>query len=175
MRAEAVSWDDWSVSNPASDGRRRQVARPTRQPDEVKIVSLEQFDDLFRLSIVDSETQVWQSGMADVAAAASDRGLGRRARSATQAWSAEAADARRVSVRPSRATACACGHAVRASRSASAALGAAFSAATRPSRPPHSTQNRLWLRPPAIVPQPHTRRRSRLQPRCPQLTACAHW
>jgi hypothetical protein len=63
MRAEAVSWDDWSVGNPPpmveNDKWHVQLSS-----DEVKIVSLEQLDDLFRLSIVDSETQVWQSGMA---------------------------------------------------------------------------------------------------------------
>jgi len=63
MRAEAASWDDWSVSNPPpiaeSDKWHVQIAA-----DDVKVVSLEQLDDLFRLSIVDSETNVWQSGMA---------------------------------------------------------------------------------------------------------------
>src|SRR3954469_7977530 len=63
MRAGAGSWDDGSVGNPppiADDDKGHvQIA-----PDEVKIVSLEQLDDLFRLSIVDSETQVWQTGMA---------------------------------------------------------------------------------------------------------------
>lgn len=63
MRAEAASWDDWSVSNPPpmveNDKWHVQLSS-----DEVKIVSLEQLDDLFRLSIVDSETQVWQTGMA---------------------------------------------------------------------------------------------------------------
>ncbi|HYP74551.1 MAG TPA: GYF domain-containing protein [Polyangiaceae bacterium] len=64
MRAEAASWDDWSVSNPPpvvdTDKWHVQFA-----PDEVKVVSLEQLDDLFRLSIVDSETQVWQTGMSE--------------------------------------------------------------------------------------------------------------
>src|SRR5437868_1398659 len=62
MSAEAVSWDDWSVSHPRpiADDEKWHVQLG---PDEVKIVSLEQLDDLFRLSIVDSETQVWQSGM----------------------------------------------------------------------------------------------------------------
>src|SRR3954469_23237909 len=64
MRAGAGSWDDGSVGNPppiADDDKGHvQIA-----PDEVKIVSLEQLDDLFRLSIVDSETQVWQTGMTE--------------------------------------------------------------------------------------------------------------
>ncbi|MEI9941316.1 MAG: DUF4339 domain-containing protein [Pseudomonadota bacterium] len=64
MRAEAISWDDWSVSNPPpianEDKWHVQIAA-----DEVKIISLEQLDDLFRLSIVDSETQVWQTGMSE--------------------------------------------------------------------------------------------------------------
>jgi len=62
MRAEAASWDDWSVSNPPpiADDEKWHVQFAA---DEVKVVSLEQLDDLFRLSIVDSETQVWQSGM----------------------------------------------------------------------------------------------------------------
>ena len=59
-----MSWDDWSVSNPPpivdTDKWHVQFA-----PDEVKVVSLEQLDDLFRLSIVDSETQVWQTGMVE--------------------------------------------------------------------------------------------------------------
>jgi hypothetical protein len=62
MRAEAISWDDWSVSNPPpiADDDKWHVEF---EPNEVKIVSLEQLDDLFRLSIVDSETKVWQAGM----------------------------------------------------------------------------------------------------------------
>ncbi|HEX3776583.1 MAG TPA: DUF4339 domain-containing protein, partial [Polyangiaceae bacterium] len=34
-------------------------------PDEVKVVSLEQLDDMFRLSLVDAETKVWQPGMSE--------------------------------------------------------------------------------------------------------------
>ena len=57
-----MSWDDWSVSNPPPivDDEKWHVQFA---PDEVKIVSLEQMDDLFRLSIIDSETPVWQAGM----------------------------------------------------------------------------------------------------------------
>ncbi len=64
MRAEAISWDDWSVSNPppVTDDDKWHVEF---EPNEVKIVSLEQLDDLFRLSIVDSETKVWQAGMSE--------------------------------------------------------------------------------------------------------------
>jgi hypothetical protein len=64
MRAEAVSWDDWSMGNPPPtvDNDKWHVQFSS---DEVKVVSLEQLDDLFRLSIVDSETQVWQTGMAE--------------------------------------------------------------------------------------------------------------
>ncbi len=64
MRVEAVSWDDWSASNapPTQDADKWHVALA---PDEVKIVSLEQLDDLFRLSIVDAETKVWQDGMTE--------------------------------------------------------------------------------------------------------------
>ncbi len=64
MRVEAVSWDDWSASNapPTQNADKWHVAIA---PDEVKIVSLEQLDDLFRLSIVDAETKVWQDGMTE--------------------------------------------------------------------------------------------------------------
>lgn len=57
-----MSWDDWSASNasPVAENDKWHVALA---PDEVKIVSLEQLDDLFRLSIVDAETKVWQAGM----------------------------------------------------------------------------------------------------------------
>jgi hypothetical protein len=64
MRAEALSWDDWSaVNEPAvndDDKWHVQLA-----PDDVKVVTLEQLDDLFRLSIVDAETKVWQTGMSE--------------------------------------------------------------------------------------------------------------
>jgi uncharacterized protein DUF4339 len=64
MMVESASWDDWSASNaaPINDDEKWHVALA---PGEVKIVSLEQLDDLFRLSIVDSETKVWQDGMAE--------------------------------------------------------------------------------------------------------------
>lgn len=64
MRAEAVSWDDWSVSNspPIVNDDKWHVEV---EPNDVKVVSLEQLDDLYRLSIVDSETKVWQAGMSD--------------------------------------------------------------------------------------------------------------
>jgi len=59
MMIESASWDDWSASNapPIVDDEKWHVALA---PDEVKIVSLEQLDDLFRLSIVDAETKVWK-------------------------------------------------------------------------------------------------------------------
>ena len=77
MRAEAISWDDWSVSNPPP------IVEDDKwhvefEPNEVKIVSLEQLDDLFRLSIVDSETKVWQAGMAEWQPLRVIAGLGRR-------------------------------------------------------------------------------------------------
>jgi GYF domain 2 len=64
MRAEAVSWDDWSAVNqpPIVEDDKWHVALA---PGEVKVVSLEQLDDLFRLSIVDAETKVWQNGMSE--------------------------------------------------------------------------------------------------------------
>ena len=64
MRAEAVSWDDWSANNapPIVEDEKWHVALA---PGEVKVVSLEQLDDLYRLSIVDSETKVWQTGMSE--------------------------------------------------------------------------------------------------------------
>jgi hypothetical protein len=64
MMVESASWDDWSASNapPINEDEKWHVALA---PGEVKIVSLEQLDDLFRLSIVDSETKVWQDGMAE--------------------------------------------------------------------------------------------------------------
>lgn len=64
MRAEAISWDDASAGNapPVIDGEKWHVALA---PGDVKVVSLEQLDDLFRLSIVDAETKVWQDGMTE--------------------------------------------------------------------------------------------------------------
>lgn len=64
MRAEAVSWDDWSATNapPIAPEDKWHVALA---PGEVKVVSLEQLDDLYRLSIVDAETKVWQDGMTE--------------------------------------------------------------------------------------------------------------
>ena len=63
MRAEAVSWDDLAASNPQPASHDKwHVALA---PDEVKIVSLEQLDDLYRLSIVDDETNVWKVGMSE--------------------------------------------------------------------------------------------------------------
>src|SRR3954463_2364581 len=64
MRAEAVSWDDWTAVNvpPVVEEDKWHVALA---PGEVKVVSLEQLDDLFRLSIVDAETKVWQNGMTE--------------------------------------------------------------------------------------------------------------
>ena len=64
MRAEAISWDVGSASNasPAIDGDEWHVELA---PGDVKVVSLEQLDDLFRLSIVDAETKVWQDGMSE--------------------------------------------------------------------------------------------------------------
>lgn len=61
---ESASWDDWSASNapPINDDDKWHVALA---PGEVKVVSLEQLDDLFRLSIVDAETKVWQDGMSE--------------------------------------------------------------------------------------------------------------
>ena len=61
MQAQAVSWDDVSTSNSGEDERWHVALAP----DEVKVVTLEQLDDLFRLSIVDSETKVWQAGMSE--------------------------------------------------------------------------------------------------------------
>src|SRR5450755_4108392 len=64
MMVESARRDDWSASNAAAinDDEKWHVALA---PGEVKIVSLEQLDDLFRLSIVDSETKVWQEGMTE--------------------------------------------------------------------------------------------------------------
>lgn len=57
-----MSWDDYSVGNPPPvvEDEKWHVQFA---PGEVKVVSLEQMDDLFRLSIIDSETPVWQAGM----------------------------------------------------------------------------------------------------------------
>ena len=59
-----MSWDDWSANNapPIVEDEKWHVALA---PGEVKVVSLEQLDDLYRLSIVDSETKVWQTGMSE--------------------------------------------------------------------------------------------------------------
>ena len=64
MSAQAASWNDWSASN-ASREAEDDKWHVALAPNEVKIVSLEQLDDLFRLSIVDAETPVWQAGMGD--------------------------------------------------------------------------------------------------------------
>jgi hypothetical protein len=64
MMAEAIDWDDSATVSrepmPADETWHVAVA-----PDDVKVVSLEQLDDMFRLSLVDSETKVWQPGMSE--------------------------------------------------------------------------------------------------------------
>jgi hypothetical protein len=64
MMAEAIDWDDSATVSgqpvPADEAWHVAVA-----PDDVKVVSLEQLDDMFRLSLVDSETKVWQPGMSE--------------------------------------------------------------------------------------------------------------
>src|SRR3954452_9234697 len=64
MMADAIDWDDSATvsGKPVPPDEAWHVAVA---PDEVKVVSLEQLDDLFRLSLVDSETQVWQTGMTE--------------------------------------------------------------------------------------------------------------
>ena len=64
MSAQAASWNDWSASNTSREPEEDKW-HVALAPNEVKIVSLEQLDDLFRLSIVDAETPVWQAGMGD--------------------------------------------------------------------------------------------------------------
>ena len=34
-------------------------------PDDVKILTLEQVDDLFRLEVIDEDTMLWQDGMTE--------------------------------------------------------------------------------------------------------------
>jgi hypothetical protein len=62
MMAEAIDWDDSATVSgqpvPADEAWHVAVA-----PDDIKVVSLDQLDDLFRLSLVDSDTKVWQPGM----------------------------------------------------------------------------------------------------------------
>jgi GYF domain 2 len=62
MMAEAIDWDDSSTvsGQPVAADEAWHVAVA---PDDIKVVSLEQLDDLFRLSLVDSDTKVWQPGM----------------------------------------------------------------------------------------------------------------
>ncbi len=66
MMAEAIDWDDTSVATvsgqPVAADEAWHVAVAQ---DDVKVVSLEQLDDMFRLSLVDSETKVWQPGMSE--------------------------------------------------------------------------------------------------------------
>jgi len=61
MMAETAAWG--APSNRATQKDDDDTWHVAIAPDEVKIVSLEQLDDLFRLSLVDSETKVWQAGM----------------------------------------------------------------------------------------------------------------
>jgi len=64
MMAEAIDWDDSATvsGQPVAPEEAWHVAVA---PDDVKVVSLEQLDDMFRLSLVDSETKVWQPGMSE--------------------------------------------------------------------------------------------------------------
>jgi GYF domain 2 len=66
MMAQAIDWDDSSVATasgqPVATDEAWHVAVA---PDDVKVVSLDQLDDMFRLSIVDSDTKVWQPGMSE--------------------------------------------------------------------------------------------------------------
>ncbi len=66
MMAEAIDWDDTSAATvsgqPVAADEAWHVAVAQ---DDVKVVSLEQLDDMFRLSLVDSETKVWQPGMSE--------------------------------------------------------------------------------------------------------------
>jgi hypothetical protein len=62
MMAEAIDWDDSATvsGQPVAADEAWHVAVA---PDDIKVVSLDQLDDLFRLSLVDSDTKVWQPGM----------------------------------------------------------------------------------------------------------------
>lgn len=64
MMAEAVDWEDSATvsGKPVAPEEAWHVAVA---PDDVKVVSLEQLDDMFRLSLVDAETRVWQPGMSE--------------------------------------------------------------------------------------------------------------
>jgi hypothetical protein len=64
MMAEAIDWDDSATvsGQPVAADEAWHVAIAH---DDVKVVSLEQLDDMFRLSLVDSETKVWQPGMTE--------------------------------------------------------------------------------------------------------------
>src|SRR6187402_1237483 len=63
MQADAASSPPMpDAATAAKDDEQWHVALA---PGEVKVVSLEQLDDLFRLSIVDAETKVWQPGMSE--------------------------------------------------------------------------------------------------------------
>ncbi len=64
MMAEAVDWEDSATVSgmPVAPEDAWHVAIA---PDDVKVVSLEQLDDMFRLSLVDAETRVWQPGMSE--------------------------------------------------------------------------------------------------------------
>ena len=62
--AEAVDWEDSATvsGKPVAPEDAWHVAVAH---DDVKVVSLEQLDDMFRLSLVDAETRVWQPGMSE--------------------------------------------------------------------------------------------------------------
>src|SRR5450432_673907 len=66
MMAEAIDWDDSSVATVSGQPVAPEEAwHVAVAPDDVKVVSLDQLDDMFRLSLVDSETKVWQPGMSE--------------------------------------------------------------------------------------------------------------
>lgn len=65
MNVEAASWDDRSVGHRPPLVNDEEKWHVQIAAGEVKVVTLEQLDDLFRLSLVDSETHVWQTGMTE--------------------------------------------------------------------------------------------------------------
>ncbi|HVJ14205.1 MAG TPA: hypothetical protein VM686_02145, partial [Polyangiaceae bacterium] len=62
--AQAIWADEFARSVPdIEEDQDEDLWHVRMSPDDVKVLSLTRLDDLFRLSLVDAETEVWQPGM----------------------------------------------------------------------------------------------------------------